>query len=142
MEIGRHQKVNKLSLAILAVLNLHAGAPAYSQACSDTACPPSHRYQLACYTSNIEPTFFHSANRESTYEQHLTGVAYKDGRDLSFTPYELINSHENTQYLRGRVTDLRGRVAYIEGATTSTEIYVLSSEWECVLYDHRNSESQ
>lgn len=128
---------------IVVTLAFQAGVPAFSQVCSDRICPPSHRYQLSCYTPTTEPQFFHLANLESTYEERLSGVRYIDGRDLSFTPYEIINLHEGAQFLKGRVSDLRGRVAYIVSETTSSEIYVLSSEWECVLYDHEvNPENQ
>lgn len=111
-----------------------------AQSCSDRTCPPAARYQISCHTNLLEPSFYTSFDFEKIYSERLLYVSYRDGRDLSFNPIEFWLSPNGIQMMRGSISDLRPRLAYIpsenEGEPESSDIFVRSDEWECTFYDN------
>lgn len=74
--------------------------------------------------------------------ERLLYVSYRDGRDLSFNPFEFWLSPNGIQMMRGSISDLGPRLAFIpsenEGKPESSDIFVRSDEWECTFYDNAN----
>jgi len=99
------------------------------------------RYVLSCYSISLKPTILRSFDHGDIYEGELLFVSYKDGRDLSFNPSEFKNFPDRSQIMRGSLSDLKPRLAYIPDKSkengVSFDIYVLSDEWDCQFYDFK-----